>query len=97
MHHVTNWHLKVNELLLLLAQNRFKKLKVNGMQVDIGKYKSYWDTRCSSLLRHCTKSPKVAGSISDGVIKIFHSLGPSGHVMALGSTQHTTEMIKWGE
>jgi hypothetical protein len=37
-------------------------------------------------LRQCATSRKVAGSISDGVIGIFH-----GH-MALGLTQPLTEM-----
>ena len=35
---------------------------------------------------------KVAGSIPDEVIGIFHSLDPSGRTMALGSTQLLTEM-----
>jgi hypothetical protein len=29
-------------------------------------------TRWSSWLRHCTTSWKVAGSIPDGVIRVFH-------------------------
>jgi len=41
---------------------------------------------------------KVAGSISDGVILIFHN--PSGRTMALGLTQPLTKMsarnISWG-
>ena len=45
-------------------------------------------------------SRKVAGSIPDGVIGIFHWRNPSGHTMALGSTQPLTEMstrnISWG-
>jgi hypothetical protein len=36
-------------------------------------------------------NPKVARSIPDGVIGIFH-LHPSGRNMALGSTQPLTEM-----
>jgi len=43
-------------------------------------------------LRHCATSRKVAGSIPDGVIGIFHWLNPSGRIMALGSTQPLTEM-----
>jgi hypothetical protein len=43
-------------------------------------------------LRHCAKSRKVAGSIPDGVIGIFHGHNPSGRTMALGSTQPLTEM-----
>jgi hypothetical protein len=35
---------------------------------------------------------KVAGSIHDGVIGIFHWLNPSSRAMALGSTQPVTEM-----
>ena len=58
-------------------------------------------TGCSSLLRHCNASRKVAGSIPDGVIGIFHWHNPSGRTMALGSTQPLTEMstsnIYWGD
>ena len=43
---------------------------------------------------------KVAGSIPDGVIELFHWLIPSERTMALGSTQPLTEMsssnISWG-
>jgi len=31
-----------------------------------------WGTRLRSWLRHCATSQKVAGSIVDGVIRIFH-------------------------
>ena len=45
-------------------------------------------------------SRKVAGSIPDGVIGIFHRHNPSDRNMALGSTQPLTEMstrnIFWG-
>jgi hypothetical protein len=37
-------------------------------------------------------SRKVAGSIPNGVIDIFHRRNPSGRTMALGSTQPLTEM-----
>jgi hypothetical protein len=43
-------------------------------------------------LRCCATNRKVAGSISDGVIGIFHSHNLSDHTMALGSTQPLTEM-----
>jgi len=43
-------------------------------------------------LRHCATSRKVAGSIPDVVIGIFHLHNPSGRTMALGSTQPLTEM-----
>jgi len=49
---------------------------------------------------HSASSRKVAGSILDGVIGIFHWHHPWGHTMALGLTQPLTEMsirnISWG-
>ena len=52
-------------------------------------------------LRCCATNRKVAGSIPDGVIGIFHSHNPSDRTMALGSTQPLTEMstrsIFWGK
>jgi hypothetical protein len=45
-------------------------------------------------LRHCATNWKVAGSIPDGVIGIFHWHDPSGHTMALGLTQPLKEMSK---
>jgi hypothetical protein len=47
--------------------------------------------RTYKLLRCCATSLEVAGSIPDGVIGIFID-NPSGHTMALGSTQPPTEM-----
>ena len=49
-------------------------------------------TQWRSWLRHCATSRKVAGSIPDGVIGIFHWHNPSGRTMSLGSTQPPTEM-----
>jgi len=43
-------------------------------------------------LRHCATSRKVAASISDGVIGIFHYHNLSGSTTALGLTQPLTEM-----
>jgi len=58
-------------------------------------YKSIW----RSWPRHCATSRKVAGSIPDYVIEIFHWHNPSGRTVALGSTQPLTEMstrnISW--
>jgi hypothetical protein len=58
-----------------------------------------WGTLWRSWLRHCATSLKVAGSISDGVIGIFHWHNPSGRTMVLGSTHPPTEMsttnISW--
>jgi hypothetical protein len=49
-------------------------------------------TAVAHSLRHCATTRKVAGSIPDGVIGIFHRHNPSGRTMALGSTQALTEM-----
>ena len=49
-------------------------------------------TRWCSWLRHCATSQKVAGSIPDGVVGIFHWHNPSSHTMALGLTQPLKEM-----
>jgi hypothetical protein len=43
-------------------------------------------------LRYCATNRKVAGSIPDPLIGIFHSHNPSDRTMALGSTQPLTEM-----
>ena len=55
---------------------------------------------CRSWLRHYATSWKVAGSIPDGIIGIFHWHIPSGRTVVLGSTQPPTEMstrnISWG-
>ena len=51
-------------------------------------------------LRWCATNRKVAGSIPDDVIGIFHWHIPSDRTMALGSTEPLTEMstrsISWG-
>jgi hypothetical protein len=49
-------------------------------------------TRWCSWLRHCNTSWKYAGSIPNGVVRIIPRHNPSGHTMALGSTQPLTEM-----
>jgi len=53
-----------------------------------------------SFLFHCPTSRKVAGSIPDGDIVIFHWHNLSGHTMTLGLTKPLTEMstrnISWG-
>ena len=49
-------------------------------------------TRWRSWLRHCATSRKVAGSIPDGDIGVFHSQNPSGRSMALVLTQPLKEM-----
>jgi len=57
-------------------------------------------TAIAQLLRCCATNRKVADSIPDGVVGIFHRHNPSDRTMALGSTQPLTEMstrsISWG-
>jgi hypothetical protein len=49
-------------------------------------------TWCRSWLRHCATSLKVTVSIPDVVTGLFHWHNPSGHTMAMVSTQSQTEM-----
>ena len=51
-----------------------------------------WGTRYPSWLRHWATSRKVAGSIPDGVIGIFHLHNLFGRAIILGLTQPLTEM-----
>jgi hypothetical protein len=51
-----------------------------------------WGTLRRSWLRHCATILKVAGSVPDGVIGIFHWHNPFSRTMALGLTQPLTEM-----
>ena len=59
-----------------------------------------WGTAVAQWLRCCATNRKVAGSIPDGVIGIFHWHNPSDRTMVRGSTQPLTEMstrrISWG-
>ena len=59
-----------------------------------------WGKRWRSWLINSAISRKVAVSIPDDVIGIFHWHNPSGRTIALGSTQTLTEMsirnISWG-
>ena len=64
------------------------------------KYRRKEGTAVAQWLRCCATNRKVAGSIPDGVIGIFHWHNPSDRTMAMGSTQPLTEMstrsISWG-
>jgi hypothetical protein len=57
-------------------------------------------TEVAQCLRYIATNRKVAGSVPDGVIGIFHWDNPSDRTMALGSAQPLTEMstkrISWG-
>ena len=61
-----------------------------------GRLKVSAGTAVAQWLRCCATNRKVAGSIADGVIGIFHS----DRTMALGLTHPLTEMstrgISWG-
>ena len=58
-------------------------------------------TAVAQWLRCCATNRKVAGSITDEVIRIFYLHNPPDRTMALGSTQPLTEMstrrISWGK
>ena len=45
-------------------------------------------------LRHCATNRKVSGSITDGVIGIFHCLQHSGRTVALRSSHPLIEMLE---
>jgi len=62
-------------------------LQCNNSFMIIGNAVPQW-------LRYCATNRKVAGSIPDGIIGIFHRHNPSGRTIALGSTQPLTEMCK---
>ena len=70
-----------------------------GRNVLVG-YLRVLGTAVSQWLMCCATNRKIAGSIPDGVIGIFHWHDPSDRTMALGSTQSLTEMstrrISWG-
>jgi len=55
-------------------------------------------TAVAQWLRCCATNRKVAGSIPDGVIGIFHLHNPSDRTMALGwtLTEMGTRSISWG-
>jgi hypothetical protein len=59
--------------------------------LTIGKYdnipKSRGPLMVAQWLRYCCTNRKVAGSIPDSVLGIFHCHNPSDRIMALGSTQ----------
>jgi hypothetical protein len=58
-----------------------------------------WGTQWHSWMRYCAISCKVAGSIPDDVIEIFHLHNPFSCIMAMGLVQPLTEMstmnISW--
>jgi hypothetical protein len=80
------------------ARQQFQRVMLWCLLPDLLWLQGYSENkRCIKVQ---TTSRKVAGSIPDGVIRIFHWHNPSGHTMALRSTQPLTEMrsrnIFWG-
>ena len=71
-----------------------------GMIIIIFVLISFGGTAVAQWLRCCGTNRKVAGSIPDGVIGIFHWHYPSDGTMALGLTQPLTKLstrrISWG-
>jgi hypothetical protein len=61
-----------------------------SISCNLTKYKAlYWGIRWQC--RHCATSRKVAGSIPDVLIEIFHWHNPSSCILAQRSTQSLTE------
>ena len=61
-----------------------------NFEVKITKIKAYLGSAVAQWSRCCATNQKVAGSIPDGVIWIFHWHNTSDHTMALGSNQPLT-------
>jgi hypothetical protein len=51
-----------------------------------------WNNLVAQLVESQRYTPKIMGSIFNGVTGIFHLHNPSGRTMALGSNQPLTEM-----
>ena len=89
-----------NLIARVVAYLNTNKYLLNAAQFITYRLHVQRGTRWHSWLRRCATSRKVAGSIPDGVIGIFHWHNPSGRTVALGSTQPLTEMstgnISWG-
>ena len=88
--------------IYIIWQMRFVILKnLLNFNINFNNYcHKFWGTGVAQWLRCCATNRKVAGSIPDGIIGVFHWHNPSNHTMALGSTQPLTEMstrrISWG-
>ena len=80
------------------ARHHDDRRRVDVLGMPLVAYLVCEGARCwwRSWLRHCATSRKVAGSIPDVVIGIFHWHNPTGRTMALRLTQLPTEMSKGG-
>ena len=75
-----------------LLENPSGKIQVYLKSDSNKRYFTLRGTAVAQWLRCCATNRKVAGSIPDGVRRIFHWHNPSDSTMALGSTQPLTEM-----
>ena len=66
---------------------------VANIFVFLGSIKRNWGTRWCGWLRICATRRKVAGSIPDDMVEIFHWINSSTSTMDQGSTQPLTEII----
>jgi len=78
-------------------RQNFCKSKLLRYNQTVGiKYRTLYRVESPRL-----KAGRIAGSIPEGVIRMFHWHNPSSCTMALGLTQHLTEMstrnISWGD
>jgi hypothetical protein len=96
-------HRSVTSSASTSLQNRWADISVRRHVILQNRIASFWSRGTPNFLSlrgsavgwgtaHCAASRKIVGSIPDGVFEICHWLSPSGLTMALGSTQHLTEM-----
>ena len=71
---MNEWSFKT---ILSIRLHGFDRDKLKFLRVITGTAVAQW-------LRCCATNRKVAGSIPDGVIGIFHGHNPSGRTVALG-------------
>ena len=74
------------------TQFNLKALLIVIKHTDRKRRPIYICLHLAQRLRCCATNLKVAGSIPEGVIRIFHCHNPSDRAMTLGSTQPLTEM-----
>ena len=71
-------------------------MTLSGIEPATFRLVAQWLNHCATAvaqwLRWCATNRNVAGSIPDGVIRIFYWHNPPDRTMALGSTQPLTEM-----
>jgi hypothetical protein len=85
---VRNWALRHDDISTTLLSTLTDLLRRNLIHYSIVR----GPLMVAQWLRYCATDRKVAGSIPDNVIGIFHWHNPSDRTMDLGSTQPLTEM-----